>query len=118
MDRDAVDAWLREVHDAGIKSIICLLAPEHLMLYTDLGPNRNLTDYYRDQGFDVTHFPVLDHQQPPLSETELRQVVVEYDRLSKPVLVHCSAGIDRTGMVVNYLLQRHERRGVSGMERC
>jgi protein tyrosine phosphatase (PTP) superfamily phosphohydrolase (DUF442 family) len=106
VDRATVDAWLEEVQNAGIKAIICLLAEEQLQLYQGLPPGRNLVEYYRDRGLDVAHIPVLDHQRPPLSEDDLQRVAIAYDRLPKPVLVHCSAGIDRTGRAVDYLLER------------
>ena len=105
--RVKVDAWLDEVRNAGIKSIVCLLAQEHLGLYQDLPSGCSLTDYYRHQRFEVAHIAVLDHQQPPLSEEDLRCIAAAYERLPKPVLVHCSAGIDRTGRAVRHLLHAY-----------
>lgn len=110
VDRAVVDAWLDEVKSAGIRAIICLLAEEHLQLYQGLSPSGNLIDYYRTRGLEVAHVAVVDHQTPPLSEDDLQRIAAEYARLPKPVLIHCSAGIDRTGMAVRRLLERHAAR--------
>jgi protein-tyrosine phosphatase len=79
--------------------IICLLSDEHLRLY----PDGSLVDIYRTAGFEVRHVPVTDHKRPPLSAEELAHVLAAYRELPKPVLVHCSAGIDRTGAAIRRL---------------
>ncbi len=96
-----VDAWIAEVRAAGIKSIICLLSSDQLPLY-DQVPGGLIT-YYRNSGFIVEHIPAADHQYPPLTKEHLQRVWTAYQRLPKPVLVHCSAGIDRTGMAVKHI---------------
>ena len=89
---------LAEVRASGIKSIICLLADDQLRLYRQLPAD--LIAYYRNAGFDIVHVPAQDHRQPPLSQDQLERVWVAYKNLPKPVLVHCSAGTDRTGQAV------------------
>jgi hypothetical protein len=106
IDQAIVDAWLMELRLWKIKSIICLLADEHLELYRDLSFYGGLVGYYRSQDFEVAHIPVLDYQNPPLSEEDIRRVGDAYERLPKPVLVHCAAGIDRTGQSIRFLLKR------------
>ncbi len=100
-----VDIWIEEVKRFGIQSIICLLHNEHLRLYKEL-PGGLIT-YYQEKGFTVLHIPVLDHQNPPLTPDDLKQVEDAYQALPKPVLVHCSAGIDRTGQAVRYLREHY-----------
>lgn len=97
-----IEYWVARVKKAGIKSIICLLAEEHLVLYSSALPS-GLIRYYEDSGFFVAHIPVRDHQYPPLTSEHLEQVWEAFQTLEKPVLVHCSAGVDRTGRAIEFI---------------
>jgi protein-tyrosine phosphatase len=56
-----------------------------------------LLGYYESKGFEVRHFLTTDYQQP--QERLMEKMLIAYDELPKPGLLHCSAGIDRSAPV-------------------
>ena len=100
--KEVVDEWIENVRAMGVRSIICFLSDHQLAFYSDLPSG--LIQYYRDAGFDVAHIPEDDYKSPPLSEEGVRESVAAVERLEKPVLVHCSAGLARTGMAIDAIL--------------
>jgi protein tyrosine phosphatase (PTP) superfamily phosphohydrolase (DUF442 family) len=100
-----VQRWIESAQSHGIVSIICLLADEHLCLY----PHGDLIGLYRVAGFEVRHIPVADHRRPPLTPEQLEAVFLAWRELPKPMLIHCSAGIDRTGAAIAHIFNTAKR---------
>lgn len=88
--------------DKGIKSIICLLSDKEIKEYYE-SINFNLINFYKLNGFKVFHLSINDFKKPALNNIELNIILKEQKKLELPLLVHCGAGEDRTGIVVDYL---------------
>jgi hypothetical protein len=104
-----VEAWLAEAKALGICSILCLLDQDQLEPYRDLPGG--LLQAYRRAGMVVGHVPLRDLQTPPIPDGKLPEVWELFAKLPAPLLVHCSAGLDRTGAAVGYILRRLDQQG-------
>ena len=90
--------------------------PKELRHYAQLDLNsESLIEFYWKEGFEVRHIPWEDPKHRIPSErgsfaTELARVSEEaleaFDTLQKPILLHCSAGIDRSSPVADFIFHR------------
>jgi protein tyrosine phosphatase (PTP) superfamily phosphohydrolase (DUF442 family) len=103
--RELVINWVDRIEALGIKSIICLLeVKQHERYYVIPEVNlhkHGLLGYYDQRGFAVEHFPLTDYRRP--TPHDMEKVLELFDSLTKPVLIHCSAGIDRTAPIAAYI---------------
>lgn len=116
---EAVVRWVDKIVGAGFRSIICLMHPQEIAHYSGLSLNAtDLIGYYRVRGLRVCHKPWDDPaHRPPGGRAsfmeELQRIQAEslecFDRLPKPVLLHCSAGIDRSSPVAAFIWSQRSR---------
>ena len=103
-----VIAWVERMKEIGFKSVICLLEDRQLDRYYVRGGlglhQRGLLGYIESQGLEVRHFPTTDYQRPSDELTEAAYKA--WRQLPKPVLVFCSAAIDRSTPVAAGIAKR------------
>ena len=100
--------WLEKIVEAGVHSVICLLPNWQLRRYIGLpGMDGSLLTLYESRGLEVRQVACPDPQHEKVEKGWLEQIKPQaYEAflgLTKPVLLHCSAGIDRSSPVAAYI---------------
>jgi protein-tyrosine phosphatase len=95
---ETTEEWTAFMRDNGVERVCCLLSEQQLAEYDDL-----LGEYEASFGPDrVEHVPVPDHTL--VSEEKLSEEIVPFlgsaVGASERVVVHCKAGIGRTGLAL------------------
>ena len=104
--------WVEQIRMEGINSIISFMHDRDLRCYEriDLG-GVNLTKFLESKELEVCALPWEDpaHSKTPEAEKRgkreqmCKDALIAYDRLRHPVLLMCSAGIDRSAPVAAYI---------------
>jgi protein-tyrosine phosphatase len=94
----ALDQWISFMQAEGIERVCCLLTGRQLDAH-----DANIGRYRNAFGTEnVLHAPVLDHRLADLEtlEDDVLPFLAAADAAGEPVVVHCLAGIGRTGHVL------------------
>jgi protein-tyrosine phosphatase len=93
-------------------AVVVLLADDHECLQK---AGRNLRELYLQVGIQVLYLPLPDFSVPTTDDLEqaVRRTIA-YAEAGHNIVVHCSAGIGRTGLFMAYLAK--QVLGLSGAE--
>lgn len=109
---DLVRDWVQKIIDSGIKSIISLMHDRDLACYASLNlGTTSLLHHYESLGLQVAHIPWEDPHHKKSTPAQKRETLMRvrkdalsaYERLPKPALLQCSAGIDRSSPVAAFI---------------
>ena len=100
----AVNAWVLRARWLGIRTIISFLTDAEVEAYYErlLVP---LHLIYSREGFTVLRVPLEDHLNATANQAALTAISDALHSLPAPWMVHCSAGVDRTGMAVKHIVE-------------
>jgi|GEM_PF-1973188 len=113
---EGIDSYIKDWAKHKITHVLCLLTDGEQLWYY----GRDLLGFYRRRGFKVIKMPIPDHGSMRMEHAKrtCEQVAKALGEKGTRVLVHCSAGMGRTSMVLGcvaaYMSVCGPLRGVKG----
>jgi len=92
---------MKSFHKEKVKTIFVLMTKDHMRLYYPF----DLISRYKKEGFKVVFYPIQDYSVP--YDIESFYKLIEYMNgivKRENILIHCNAGLGRTGLVASALL--------------
>jgi len=114
--------WIQKMHTDRIQAIICLMGPAEFAHYSTVVSELDAPDLirlYESHGFNVRSIPWEDPlyrvgQGGRSYEDQLLEVreksLRAFDEFTKPVLLHCSSGIQRSSPVAAFIYSQRSGR--------
>ena len=100
-ETEQVNDWIEFMVERGIRRVVCLLSHDRLTKYDDL------LGAYRRRFAAVTHAAIDDYGLPTDDILELALVAPdEAESANERIVVHCAAGMGRTGLISSAWLCR------------
>jgi len=96
-------SWHEKLTNLHIDTIVLLLTPEE----TYINPTLDLKKWYEEHHFNVIYFPIKDFSTP--ENESLDKMLDQVSQLAsdnKNIVIHCKAGIGRTGLVCSCLAKK------------
>lgn len=91
-----VNDYINELIENDIKTIVVLMPAIDIITFYKY----DLIDIYQESGFDVIYYPIEDYSIPTdFKSFDLLIMKIWNELKTKKVLIHCSAGMGRTGLV-------------------
>ncbi len=94
---------LLEYKPKGIQVIVFLAEQDECLRIA----GRDLVRFYKKEGYEVIHLPIPDMGVPSIEELEeVSTLVIEKAKAGQNILIHCHAGVGRTGVFMAHLAKR------------
>lgn len=99
-----VKMWLDDAKKEGIKSVICMMTAREMR--TKYRISTSLPNIYKLHGLICAWVPTPDSGNDDIPFDSEQKVIEAYEKLPKPVLIHCSAGMQRSGAAVSAIVRK------------